>query len=1435
MTGEGVVGEYLVARRFWVAQGTEYAVSDGGFLSDPDQELGSAMNQGLATLESIRTQNCAVLLGESGMGKSTALDLTYGTEARSSSGNVTTRRIDLGFVDSSQSLHDALTENDAPLAADGILELVFDSLDLCPMNYAVDAIAHELGKNKAVLPHLRLRIACHSSYWPPHADETLARLFGSKNAVYELCPLRRVDVERIAETQLEDSEAFVRDVCRRGLVPLAGRPVTLGFLLQEYQDGAASFGATSPVQLYDRGMDKLAGTDNPRRNEGPLGTPVGVDVRRAVAERLGALSALTGRRRLRLRPRQLPSETDQGVLSYEDAIASLSRGIDLHGFEPDVAFRATLDCTAFFAASIPGCVTWAHGSYADFLAASYLVRRGVNSTKTLELLLVANTQGKIVGQLRPLAEWLTAMSDEFRGILIRENPALVMEKDSAPLLSEAKKRELIRALLEQHSKPDVLYVDPALTDKLAGLEYPGICEQLRGYLTDADLPLPTRELAVLCVREMRLRDLGDSCLQIALDTAEQDSLRESAVEAAAVSGTPETRQRLRPLIVPSERLGHESQDVYAAAAKVLWKESLTTQELFDSLPLPRESMLGQYEYFLDFTLGPSLAEADLPYALGWVSRLNEAWLDSYGTHSLVDTIVLKAWQMASSAPGEFPLEQFAAAYWNLASKRDSAFLEHHGLADHEVLLQGPVEARSQVALLVLSGSGYADNAPFVVALCSTPLLDASDFEWVLDIVRASESQDERRALAELAWYIFRRDSLSHILVLLDHDETAEIHDRFKELIDPVRVDSDEATRMRADYESAQKFESRRADEETRRRQREAKLPTSGTIRQLAAAILSDSGKPTFQRWYSFYVAVSAASSQRFPYNRPLDMVQLSAWGSLDTNTKNAALKCALAYLHDVEPVVEKAVASDTWTYGTIYGLPCIVLVARQYGLSALSDALIDRWLPALLAYPVGWEETESKRVAEICMSLATRCPRAIVQTARLILENYALSQNPSEGVLQRLEIVWSDDVCQLVLDALRNPGVGMSLLSWCIRALCAKGVPQVRAISLDMVRAALQEGSTPETTDKAAVAALSLAQACPDWWDLLWESLSQNASLGKGFVQRMSSSHHGLTPSAVEGLSEDQIATFYSWIVDSFPEISKPMELGAHWMSPVEQVQDLANALLIRLQKGTGFASVEALRRIRDHYPERPWLRRVVAECEDKYYVMTWSPPSVDELTVLLDEPSTRYVNDERELLHVLEEQLQVLQQRLRGETPAYWELWNEWKQVGKKQVGKTLWRPKEETRVSDWVKEALELALARGHVVINREVEIRRSAGPKAPGQNTDIHVVATREAAPNVEVIIEVKGCWSESLLTDMKDQLAHRYLADNACYTGIYLVAWFNWTGWDGGDSRRRGVAFRHSRAQLEELLSRQAEEVSAEGYAVVSRLLDFTPPNAEHEGA
>jgi len=267
-------------------------------------------------------------------------------------------------------------------------------------------------------------------------------------------------------------------------------------------------------------------------------------------------------------------------------------------------------------------------------------------------------------------------------------------------------------------------------------------------------------------------------------------------------------------------------------------------------------------------------------------------------------------------------------------------------------------------------------------------------------------------------------------------------------------------------------------------------------------------------------------------------------------------------------------------------------------------------------------------------------------------------------------------------------------------------------------------------------------------------------------------------------------------------------------------VGDLSRTLLNRLAEGRDVASVEALRDIRNHFAEERWLNRVVSEAEDNLAANTWVPPSVDDVIKLLDVHEKRYVESGDNLLDVLEEQVDELQQRLHGETPAWPQLWNE---NGQDRT------PKEETRVSDWVKEGLELSLVGRHIIVNREVEIRRGAGPEVPGERTDIKVDATREHAPNVEAIIEVKGCWNPELLTSMRDQLARRYLAENRCHHGIYLVAWFNCGTWNVQNERRQ-AAFRHDWTALEHELLGQAESLKTEGYSIRVKFLNCCPPHA-----
>jgi hypothetical protein len=84
-------------------------------------------------------------------------------------------------------------------------------------------------------------------------------------------------------------------------------------------------------------------------------------------------------------------------------------------------------------------------------------------------------------------------------------------------------------------------------------------------------------------------------------------------------------------------------------------------------------------------------------------------------------------------------------------------------------------------------------------------------------------------------------------------------------------------------------------------------------------------------------------------------------------------------------------------------------------------------------------------------------------------------------------------------------------------------------------------------------------------------------------------------------------------------------------------------------------------------------------------------------------------------------------------------------------------------------------------------------------------------------VTVIIEAKGCWYRRLYKEMEAQLADRYLRDNRCRHGLYLVGWFNCPQWDLED-RRQKTAARRELVKTQKRLEAKASEISQQGLRV-----------------
>ena len=295
--------------------------------------------------------------------------------------------------------------------------------------------------------------------------------------------------------------------------------------------------------------------------------------------------------------------------------------------------------------------------------------------------------------------------------------------------------------------------------------------------------------------------------------------------------------------------------------------------------------------------------------------------------------------------------------------------------------------------------------------------------------------------------------------------------------------------------------------------------------------------------------------------------------------------------------------------------------------------------------------------------------------------------------------------------------------------------------------------------------------------------------------------------------SEEQLADLFLKLSEEFPHADDPRHVGAHFVGVREQVAHVRDSVLNWLCERGTVAAVTQLERIQRDLPQVRHLSSQVLRARRAMLLNTWQPISVESVLALTRHPESRLVRNERELQCVVLESLQTLQERFHGETPSVRDVWDK---RGNRGNGK--WRPIGENEFSDYVKRHLKIDLNGRGIVALREVEVRTR--PAGEGGRSDLYVTASVNGSDGrtvetVRVIVEVKGCWHPDLKTAMESQLRDRYLKDNDCNAGIYVVAWFACDSWDSSD-HRKGKTPKWTVDEAKSFFGQQAEGLSTDKF-------------------
>jgi len=1400
-------------KRYWCPRHESYQLTEDGFLADPEELWAAMQNPALHTLDAASQIHCLALLGEPGIGKSNALNAELDGIRKGAGQGDTLQFVDLRSIGSEERLFRKIFEDPAFInwtTGTHRLHLFLDSLDECSLH--VPTLAQILIDELKSYPvsRLSLRIACRTANWPAFLEEGLSALWGKEHfEVLELAPLRKRDIALAADVEGVNANTFLAAVREADAAAFAIKPVTLKFLLQKYKLNGHL--PTSQKALYAEGCRILCAEENTSRIASGNTRQFTETQRLAVASRIAAVTVFSNRYALYTGP-------DLGVVPEGCLpISALSGGKEIANdlsFEVDESIlRETLD-TGLFSSRGSGLIGWAHKTYEEFLAAKYILERALPLDQVCALITHASaTDATLVPQLQETAARLAIDRPDILQSVMESDPLILLTSDVAAV--EARDRAaIVERMLQNAEVGRMVYREIPHLALLRKLKHPDLAVQLQPYLTRKSGNIVGREAAICIAEACGCLDLQQAMLAIALDTDEPITLRIRAAYTVSRIGDDTHKKQLRPLAQGTA--GEDPDDELKGCALTgLWPGLCTAHELFSYLTPPQnESLGGAYSSFIYHKFTPHLVAADLLLALQWASQHHGRRNRLSGA---VADILRLAWKHLDE---EGVLDAFTEVVYKRIKAFEPVFPDDYRTESLSLFAENTAKRRALIGALVQRVTDEKEQIP-LIAFAIQALSPSEDFGWALEQASLPEEAVSCQAYAKIARHLFDWQDSEQFEALYNAALKASLlRTEFADILQPVDLNSEKAQQQKDWYEQD------RAREESRVPILLTPSPSERVENDLTAFEVGNANA-----WSALnYDLQLREYDTQYQNDHELDLTLLPGWEAAAPETRDRIVVAAEQYLHQGIPRTEELISSNTLYSSDCAGYRALHLLHSESGdiLKQLPEHIWIKWTPIVVFYPVAnhgpaWEQYQ--RLLPICYRQA---PQSFVSALiQLIDRDNAAGRSPE--ILDVLSECWDADLAAVLVNKAADPALNLPPFEHILSTLLKGGEekrpnPQAVALAVNVVKSALTNSKRREV---ALVAAKVLLVYCPEeGWADIWGLIACQEDFGKALFVNIASQGQ-LSSLLLSHLSEGRLETLYCWLVEQYPYESDPEQrtMEAHAGSPAERIRRWRDEVLATLKGRGTSAACAALERLVSQLPHLLFLPFAMRQVRDLMLRNTWEPPSPEALLRIAQESDARLVRNGSDLLRVVRESLERLQQKLQGETYASPFLWDRSHQ----RDSSSLYSPKDENSLSDYVKNHLEEDLQRRGIIANREVEIRRNRG-NAAGERIDIYIDAIVQsqdtsAYRKVSVIVEIKGCWNRELLTAMDMQLAKRYLADNDCQHGLYLVGWYDCPQWDREDYRKMDVP----KMTLDELKARldlQAAELSGGDITIVPYLLNVS---------
>ena len=1399
-------------KRFWCPREGSYQLTDSGYLLDYENASSYFADPNIVTLENLFDVHCLILLGEPGIGKSTEIEkhskfIKEKIEGRGDK----FLKFDLKDYQSDYLLFNDIFENPVFRTwqeGNHRLYLFLDSLDEALLNVNVLSTALPVKIKNLPVDRLYLRIASRIADWPVNLEHELISIWNEQGAehvlVYELLPLRKQDVEEYAKANGVNSDLFIKSIEDRDGQPFAIKPVTLSFLTKIYKrDGDIP---KTKKEMYIRGSLYLCTEENISRIISRRTGRLTPEQKMKIAGRIAALNLFSNKSTIWI---GLYKDDCQESDLAKQLICGGRESVDGTDFLVGLEEVNEALNTGLFSARGQERLGWSHRTYAEFLAAWYLIEHNFEESKILSLISHSgDLNQRLTPQLQETAAWLATLSVPIFITLKDRNPEVLLRSDVMSADSSVRAL-LVESLLTMYASGKLFELEWRDFLQYKKLSHPDLASQLSRFISDKTKNFRTRRLAIDIAEECVCLDLLDELVAISLDQKELLVIREQAAHAVMQIGDKNTKSKLKTLITNSGD-DDANDELRAYGFMANWPDNMSAYELFELISLPRQnSIIGSYYSFLDGSIVQHLKLQDIPIALDWVAKSSKSHrMPGDPFSDLMNQIMLLGWNNLDQAEVLTPFSLAALARIN----------NHYGVFGRDISLRmgdnfQPLKIieeddikRHLLVIEILDLSRQVSFDPLYLLYGQTPLIFRKDIDWLLANYAVLDDISKKSAIAKWLSRICDSTNLSQMSTLYYlYEKDPIFKQEFGEWFDAIELGSERATRLKEWFLVTQK-------------EREPSPRLDPPLIERIRMRLEEFEQGDLSSWWILNRELTIdETARRYGNELEQDITELAGWKISDNGVKERIVSAAKIYITQGEPNNKEWMGKNIIYRPAMAGYRALRLVLKENPEDILEfDTQIwTKWSSIIMAYPMQSSEKATNLLDDTLLKFANIY--ASDQIEKTLISSIKKENNRNGIVeLNRLNCIWNEKLEAILMKCLKSKNLISNLFRTILGFLLQHHSQPAHNYVLRMVKSYKTNRKVEDRKKVGAAIQLLLVYGDNIKWDAIWSVLKDDLELLDDVIGGMA--YHHESQKIFSSLSFDQLADLYLLLVRHYlPEEDPKYENGEmmHNITVREQIGRWKDSILNFMANSGDASACYALRKLSVRLPQYEQLPYVLFRAEFNMRQKTWVPLNESELLDLFLKPNAILIESEQHLLDAVIQSLKRLDGLFQGETPEAIYLWNE--------LGNNICRPRDENRLSDYVKIHLGKELQQKGIVVNREVEIRR-------GEETDIRVDAIRKTSASdiydtITVIIEVKGCWHRELENAMATQLRDRYLKNNRCRAGLYLIGWFICDKWDREDYRCKDSP-RYSMGEAKIRFESQATSLCTEDILLKSYILNLS---------